>query len=97
MIADLDTVALNHLGRDHGRLKPNQIPSVFDGQDGVRTGHDILQIECTVEISLITAEQTAVALWILGDQHNHRSRERLACAPGDPFYIDATAYYRERN
>lgn len=97
MIADFNRSPTIHVRRDHGGPGPIQIPSVFDGQNGVRTWDNIQQIEGTVEVALIAAEKIAVALRIFGDQNHHRSGERLAGALRRALYVQAAAHHGERN
>ena len=85
--ADLNGAAGFQVRGNYGGLRPVEIPSVFDGQNGVGTGDYAAKTEGAIEVALIAAEKVAVVLQIFRDQDDHGSGEGFVPAFRRPFHV----------
>ena len=85
--ADLNDASVARVRGNYGGLGPIEIPSVFDGQNRVRTRNHIEQTEGAVEVALIAAEKVAVVLQIFRDQDDHGSGEGFVPAFRRAFHV----------
>src|SRR5664279_3346586 len=83
--------------RENGWLRPIQIPTVFNGNDGVPAGNHIRQAETSIKIALVPPKAIVICSWILRHQHNHRAGSPFASALREAFDGDRASRQRYRN